>query len=435
MRLKGKFVGYLVAIHVVFAVFALVALRQHRLWMLAVEAFLVLSFFGAHRLYRNMFRPLDLLVAGAQLIKDSDFTTTFRHTGQLELDALIDIYNRMAVSLREERIRFQEQNLFLDRLLDASPSGVITFDYDGRIDSVNPVAAQLLQATPDELSGRTLGELPVPLAAGLGAIPVGGSEVITWQGRRRLKCSHSEFHYRGFPRSFVVIEELTEELRRSEKAAYEKLIRVMSHEVNNSIGAANSLLHSCLSYTGQVRAEDRQDFKDALGVAITRMEHLNEFMRRFADVVRLPSPRLQRCDLRRMLENISLLLKTECDRRRIRWLWETDGVPAFINADPNLMEQAFVNILKNAVEAIGQDGSITIRIMTRGRKPVLIIEDTGRGISPEVKDRLFTPFFSTKEHGQGIGLTMVQEILSRHRFDFRLESEPGNPTRFTISVV
>lgn len=96
------------------------------------------------------------------------------------------------------------------------------------------------------------------------------------------------------------------------------------------------------------------------------------------------------------------------------------------------MEQVFVNILRNALEAIGKRGRITIHLGRRDRRPWVSIEDTGGGIPPEIKAQLFTPFFSTKENGQGIGLTMIQEILSRHRCEFSLESEPGQATRFEI---
>ena len=100
--------------------------------------------------------------------------------------------------------------------------------------------------------------------------------------------------------------------------------------------------------------------------------------------------------------------------------------------DKSQMEQVFINIIKNSMEAIGSDGTITVRGGSDKLKYFLTIEDTGGGISEEVRKNLFTPFFSTKDFGQGIGLTLVQEILNRHNFDFSLEGKPGLPTRFTI---
>ena len=142
---------------------------------------------------------------------------------------------------------------------------------------------------------------------------------VPFPGGRRLRCQKSHFVERGFPHNFILVEELTEELRLSEKAAYEKLIRMMSHEINNSIGASGSLLESCLNYKEQLREADRPDFETALTVARSRLNHLDSFTRSFVDVIRLPQPELRACDLRELLEDIAFLMKPECERRRIRW--------------------------------------------------------------------------------------------------------------------
>jgi signal transduction histidine kinase len=228
------------------------------------------------------------------------------------------------------------------------------------------------------------------------------------------------------------MEELTEELRLYEKAAYEKLIRMMSHEVNNSVGASNSLLTSCLAYSHQLPEEHRRDFEAALGIAIGRTNQLDAFMRGFADVIRLPAPVPQPCDVRTMLHNVAALMKAQCDERRVAWCWAEDEVLPPVAVDPVQMEQVFLNIAKNAVEAIGHDGRITVRTWRKDGRPAVAIEDTGPGLSAEVRQNLFTPFFSTKEGGQGIGLTLVQEILASHRFQYSLDSAAGGPTRFTI---
>lgn len=155
-------------------------------------------------------------------------------------------------------------------------------------------------------------------------------------------------------------------------------------------------------------------------------------MRGFADVVRLPAPRRQPCDLPELLQSIAVLLGPELAKRRIAWVWDVAEPPPAIGLDPVQIEQALVNVCKNSMEAIGQDGTITIRMGRKGGRSFLIIEDTGPGLSPEAQANLFIPFFSTKENGQGIGLTLMQEVLSEHRFDFSLEGRPGAPTQFTI---
>lgn len=432
MSLRVKFILYLIFIHLLFAGVAVYLLSKNRVWLLAVEAVFIISLYIGLRLIRHLFNTIELINTGAQFIQDNDFTSRFSEVGQQELDRLIKVYNRMADHLREERTRMQEQNYFLDRVLTASPSGVVTFDFDGRVTTLNPAAERMLQETADNLIGKKLSELNTPFAGALDDLELGEARIIPLMGRRRVKCQRSQFLDRGFTRDFILMEELTEELRLVEKTSYEKVIRMMSHEVNNSVGSANSLLHSCMHYADQLRGEDRQDFETALDVVIERTDHLNAFMRNFADVFRLPPPNLQPCDVKELVESVAFMFKAECARRRIDLRVEIEDDPRFAQMDRSQMEQVFVNVLKNAMEAIGEDGRITIRVGEQANKSFVVIEDTGCGVSPAAQANLFTPFFSTKGDGQGIGLTITQEILDAHGFEFSLESKPGNPTRFTI---
>jgi nitrogen fixation/metabolism regulation signal transduction histidine kinase len=424
MSLRTKIVAYLVLIHGVLAVISFFVLRENRLWLLAVEALFALSIVLGIFLVRAFFVPLELIRTGAELISERDFTSQFRAVGQPEMDALIAIYNRMIGRLREERLKAQEQHYFLDRILNASPAGVLTLDFDSRVSLLNPSARELLGLTDEEALDRRLEELPGTGPA-LSAVPLGESRMLT-HGRRRLKVSRTELFDRGFPRHFLIVEELTEELRSSEKAAYGKLIRMMSHEVNNSVGPVSSLLDSFRGYSDQLGEEDRQDFTNAVTVAIARLERLGAFVNGFAEVVRLPPPDRRPCDVRQLLDEILVLLRPQLERRRIQALWEkAEPVPP-IDLDRNQFEQVLVNVLKNAMEAIDQcdqtPGRIALRLGWEADRPVLRIADTGPGISEEIRPLLFTPFFSTKRDGRGLGLTLIQEILTQHGFDFGLEN-------------
>jgi nitrogen fixation/metabolism regulation signal transduction histidine kinase len=423
ISLRAKIVAYLVLIHGVLGAISFFVLREDRLLLLAVEALFALSITLGYLLVRSFFVPLELIRTGAELISERDFTSQFRAVGQPEMDALIEIYNRMIGRLREERLKAQEQHYFLDRILNASPAGILTLDFDGAVSLLNPSALELLGLAEEEALGRRLEELPLPgpVAEGLAAVPLGESRMLA-HGRRRLKVSRAELFDRGFPRCFLIVEELTEELRSSEKSAYGKLIRMMSHEVNNSVGPVSSLLDSFRGYSDQLGEEDRQDFTHAVTVAIARLERLGAFVNGFAEVVRLPPPERRPCDLEQLVDEILLLLRPELERRRIQVGWErAEPVPP-IDLDRNQIEQALVNVLKNAMEAIGEDGRIALRLAHEAGRPVLRIADSGPGIPEDVQPLLFTPFFSTKRDGRGLGLTLIQEILSQHGFDFGLEN-------------
>lgn len=432
MSLRAKFILYLVVIHFVFAAVSFVLLLDHRIWLLAIEAFFVLSFLAGAILTRQLFEPIKLIRSGVEFMKASDFSTRFREVNQPDLDPLIEVYNQMADSLREERIRSEEQEHFLQRIISASPSGIVTLDLDGRITMANSSAAALFGMEQEEILGRRLDELKSQLAVQIASLATHETRMLTLQGHRRVKCQALHFMDRGFARQFILMDELTEELRRSEKAAYEKLIRLISHEVTNTSSAVGSLMESCLNYSGQIDERDRNDFAEALSVAISRTNRMNKFIQQYAEVVRLPAPTIERCNISHLLDEVSRLLKDESERRRVAWLWDKGADLPHVDLDPIQMEQVLINICKNALEAIGAEGTITVHIDMEEGRPVLRIKDTGGGIPPEVQDHIFTPFYSTKKDGQGIGLTLVREVLLRHGFEYSLENVDRGAAEFSI---
>jgi two-component system, NtrC family, nitrogen regulation sensor histidine kinase NtrY len=432
VSLRWRAIAYLVTLHAIFAALAVYLLLDNTSWLIAVEAVFALSLLAGLRLAQEMYRHLGLSTEGLRLIREQEFTSRFLPVGQPEIDELIAIYNTMVDHLREERVRVAEQHQFLSRVLQVSPSGIVIFDFDGAISSLNPAAERLLDAGAAAAIGRRLDTLSSPLAKALGDLAPGDARLIGMLGARRVRCHHGTFIDRGFPRSFLLIEELTEELRQFERAAYEKLIRVMSHEVNNTVAASNSLLHSSLAYAGDLAPGNRHDFEQAIGIVIERTEQLGSFMRRFADVFRLPPPLTRPHDLVPILQGIARLLAANDNARGITWKWELESPSIWVEIDRGQFEQALVNILKNAIEAIDGEGVVTVGLTSAARTTTLTIDDTGPGIASEAQSNLFTPFFSTKPHGQGIGLTLVQEILSAHGFDYGLERTVHGTTRFTI---
>jgi two-component system nitrogen regulation sensor histidine kinase NtrY len=431
VSLRLKYTLYLVAIHVVFGVVVLLLLGDRRVWILAVEGATILSLAIGLRLVRSLFVPLAMVRSGADLLKDRDFTTRILEVGQPELDPLIRVYNRMAEHLREERVRSEEQEHFLQKIIAASPSGILALDVEGRVSMANPAVEGLLGRTHAEMLGRRLADLDTPFVEELDAVREGQARLVRLQGRRRVRCRALTFMDRGFARRFLLLEELTEELHRSEKAAYGKLIRMMSHEVNNTAGAVQSLLESCLNYAGQVEPADRDDFARALGVAISRTGSLNRFMQEYAEVVRLPAPHLSPCDLGTLLERIEVLLHADCAARGIAWRWDLEPNVPPQRIDAAQMEQALINVCKNAIEAIGRNGTVTVGLHRENGHARITVTDTGGGVPAAVEEYLFTPFYTSKANGQGIGLTLVQEILLGHGCDFALENVDGG-ARFTV---
>jgi signal transduction histidine kinase len=408
VTLRTKFTVYLIALHLVLAVAAFYVLLERRVLLFVVEGLFVLLVIGAIALVRALFVPLDLIRTGAELINERDFSTRFVPVGEPEMDTLIGVYNRMLDTLREERLVAEEQHQLLQKIVAASPAGIVICDFDGNIEQVNPAAQELIR---DGLWPQ------------LADIPVGKSRLIAYHGARRMKATRAEFRDRGFAKSFFVIEELTEELRLSEKAAYEKLVRMMSHEVNNSVGAVRSLLESSLHYAPQIGDADRGDFTSALTIASARIDALNRCRAALADVVRSPAPKRARARIDELVARVAALLKPEhpialdLDDRR-----EYD-------VDAGQIEQVVLNIFRNAIDATGPHGEIRASL----RDGVLTVADSGPGIPEAIRSDLFTPFFTTKRDGRGLGLTIVQEILASHALPYALRNREGGGAEFIVT--
>ncbi len=435
MTIRNKLLLYLVILHVLLLLAGVAVLYLHyRPWIIALELLVVVSLVVGISLTRGFGLPLDLISIGTEFIRERDFSHTFAEVGSSDLNKLVKLYNEMISRLREERLRGEEQQLFLEKLVNASPTGIITLDTEGKIDLLNPSAANFLNSNVASLKGKEPGTLDSSLGKALSKLGVDREEVIQTSGRKRLKVIHSQYFDLGIKRSFFLVIELTRELWKSEKTAYETLIRTLSHEVNNTIGATNSILKSVLAYSKQLEEDDRLDFENALDVAIERTENLNRFMRSYADVIRLPDPSRELVNPEHLILRITELIKSECKQRKIALNFVSNGNVGKVSLDVAQMEQALMNIIRNAIEAIGENGQIEIVLHKHNGSLELAIEDSGPGLSDDARENLFNPFFSTKENGQGIGLTLVHEILTRHGFEFALESDRDEPTRFYIRL-
>ena len=412
MTLRTKIILYFAALHIIFAIAAVFFVRETPIRLLVIEALFVISIVVTVRVIRALFVPLDLISTGAELISERDFTSHFVPVGQPEMDALIGVYNRMIDQLREERLAAEERHQLLAKLVHESPAGIVICDFDGRAEQMNPAAARVVTA-------EFLAEI-APLAAG-------ESRMLSRNGVRRLRVQRADFRDRGFAKRFYLIEEMTEELRLSEKAAYEKLIRLMSHEVNNSVAAVRSLLESMLRYARDIRAVDRDDYSTAIDIASRRIDALGRFVSGFADVVRIPPPHRLPTDVVAVVRRLTALMRPEAETLGVTIVTNVDGAQT-IDADPLQLEQVMINVLRNAIDAAGELGTVTVTL----RDSTLTIADSGPGIDDAHRSQLFTPFFTTKRDGRGIGLTVVQEILSNHGFLFSLENRDGGGAEFSV---
>lgn len=435
MKIRTKFLLFMVVIHSIMIGLSFYIFQENRIYFIVSEVFILISIFIAWQLYNDLIAPIRLLMTGIDAMRDKDFSVKFLKVGKIEMDILIDVYNGMVDQLRHERTKQEQQHYFLEKLVQTSPTGILILDFDDNIANINPKVCEILGLEAHELIGKSIFDFDKVLLQAISTLKTGESKTISLNGIQTYKCQKSHFIDRGFPRYFVMIEELTAEILQAEKKAYGKVIRMMAHEVNNSIGSVNSILDT----TVQLQEHD-SDIKYALEIAIQRNDHLNYFMRNFADMVRLPEPRPEKIDLNELLRNAVQLMEFKASASGIRLEMHLTEMPFLILADLHQLEQVIINIIKNSIESIeiqklrnpdsAPDGLITIK--TTFTKKQLVIEDNGLGISPEAEQQIFSPFFTTKENGQGIGLTLIREILVNHGFQYSLTTNDEKLTAFQI---
>lgn len=397
---------------------------------LLIEGLAVLAIIMFIILYRRLIKPYQLIADGMELLKEQDFSTRLRAISDSEANKLINVFNRMMDQLKEERLQVREKNHFLDLLIQASPQGVVVLDFDEKVREINPAARRLLNITDvKSVEGKKLSESGINIGLQLADLKPGEDVVIRSSGITMYKCTRSAFIDRGFSHPFILIEELTHELLKIEKKSYENIIRMMAHEVNNSVGAVSSTLNVISDILHQNENEGLMDVLPAVDASFDRCNHLGHFISNFAEVVKIPEPSFAETGINELARSVESLTRIECQRRNIKLLLNLTPETDLVNVDGIQFEQVLVNIVKNAYEAIEKDGEI--RLVTLSTPLSISIVNNGPSISEEVKQKLFTPFFSTKSTGQGIGLMFVREVLLNHKCKFDLSSDNGW-TKFDI---
>jgi nitrogen fixation/metabolism regulation signal transduction histidine kinase len=398
------------------------------LYFYIAEGVILFTLFYLIVFYRKIVRPINSIGSGMDLLKEQDFSSRLRKVGQSDADRIVSIFNRMMDQLKNERLRLREQNHFLDLLINASPMGVLITTLDDEVSQLNPVAEKILNIELEEVIGKKISELKEPLATELARIPQGKSATIRLNNADIYKCSHSYFIDRGFHHPFYLIESLTEEVVKAEKRAYEKVIRMIAHEVNNTTAGITSTLDTIEQTLSET--EGMESICEAMQVCSDRCFSMSRFITRFADVVKIPEPYPAPVDLNDLALTCKRFMEGMCADRDIRLKTEFDEHLPQIMADAALLEQVLVNILKNGMESIDRKGEIILR--TSSSPVMLEVIDNGKGIDKETESKLFSPFFSTKSNGQGIGLIFIREVLLRHQCTFSLRTGEDGLTRFRI---
>jgi two-component system, NtrC family, nitrogen regulation sensor histidine kinase NtrY len=395
--------------------------------LLSLAAGLLAAVFSAGLLWRPFAAALRGIADGVRGFRESDFGFRLAPTGDRELDALVALYNGMGDVLRNERNEIYQRELLLDSLLQGAPMAILLFNPLGRVAYANGTAHRLF-ARAGRLEGAPRTDLKSP-AAGLSAALLAGKDVTVAAANaageeETYRLVFRTFPLNALPHTLAVVEVLTQDVRRQELSAWRKVIRVVSHEVNNSLAPVSSLVHSARLAAQLPRHAPR--LEEILATIEERVRHLSRFLEGYASFARLPNPRPERIVWTPFLESVSRAVP-------FRVLGTPD--PPSSVFDPAQLQQVLLNLLKNATEAGSPPGEIAVSVESASDGGCLLhVLDRGPGMDDAAMRRAALPLSATDRGGRGLGLPLSAEILAAHGGELAVASRPGGGTVVTCRL-
>ena len=359
------------------------------------------------RLRARVVFPLYTLSNLLEALREGDFS--LRGSRARRGDAIGDVVwevNALAQTLRDQRLRAEESSALLARIVAAIDIAIFSFDHRGRLRLINPAGERLLQVRAGAVIGQTADELALAYF-----LQTDNTRLLRRQfpgGVGSYEIRHFRFREGGLPHELLVISDLSRALREEERQTWQRLIRVLGHELNNSLAPIKSMASTlaALSVREPLPEDWREDLRDGLRVIGARADALGRFMSAYATLARLPAPRLRRVELAPLLARVARLEQ----RLPVQLL---DGPPLHCQLDPDQIEQALINLLRNAVDAaLPQAGGVSLGWRREADRIEIDVLDEGLGLSGS--DNLFVPFFTTKPGGSGIGLVLARQIVEAH---------------------
>ena len=415
-------------------VFALVALEFHEhhidpsIQWIALPSLVVAWLFIVSLIVEEILRPLQTLANVVAALREDDYS--FRARGGRRNDAMGDLaleINALAGMLQVQRVGAMEAMALVERVMKSMQSPVLAFDPDGKLKLLNAAAERAFnlrqQGAPASVRGKP-DNSKLDLERLLRAEDNDLLSLTNSQQLARWVVKRTSFRLRGVPHTLFVLSDVSEALREEERLAWERLIRVLGHEINNSLTPIKSIAGSLRSrLTAQAdQTEEDEDFARGLEVIEDRAESLNRFLQAYRELMGLPAPRLQSISIEAVVKRVAKL------ETRVQ-VMVSAAADVTLYADPDQLAQALINLVRNAAEASlspdAASSSSSIRNGSEERTPcveitwetahheVLIsIIDNGPGLTNA--SNLFVPFYTTKPGGTGIGLVLAQQIAMAH---------------------
>lgn len=384
-----------------------------------------------------------------QSIRHSDFSSTFTEQG---LGSNFEDLNRAFTEVIEEfkkhRAEKEEHFNYLQTVVQHVSMGIIAFKRDGKIDIFNNAVKRLLKVRHirniSELSSikDELPEVLLKLRAGNRTL----IRLFINDEMLQVSIYATEFRMRGEDYTLVSLQDISSELDEKEIESWQKLIRVLTHEITNSITPISSLAATVREMLldedkeklllKSLDDEDLEGVQGAIDTIQNRSQGLLNFVEVYRNLTRIPKPNFRYFKVTEIFERSERLLKPKMNELNINCSNKVFPPDQMITADPDLIDQVIINLLLNAIDAVKEKENPEINILAtlnNNNRVVIDIRDNGSGIKPDILDKIFMPFFTSKKHGSGIGLSLSRQIMHLHKGSITVKSKPDEGTIFTLT--
>jgi len=400
------------------------AVEMGELGALSAALLLVIPvvFWAARRITFQTVDTLHGLDDGLRAFRDSDFSMRLAARPDEEASTVKRLYNDVADVLRSQRADLFQKELLLDTILQRTPMAVVLLNGAHRVVYANTAARELYVAG-GRLEGHHFDDiaerLATPIREALGSSSDAIVTVRMGEGDETFHLSQRTFRLNTLEHRLVLIERLTSELRRQEVAVWKNAIRVINHELNNTIAPISSLFHS--AKLAQANPERRDRLGEIYETIEERLAFLRTFLESYAQFARLPAPRREPTRWQEIVDDVRALYDFRAE----------GDLELESNIDRAQMQQVVINLVKNAHEAGGDPDAVTVSLQRSADGTLLRICDRGRGMTEDVMRQALVPFYSTKSTGSGLGLALCNEIVEAHGGRVRLAAREGGGTVVT----
>jgi nitrogen fixation/metabolism regulation signal transduction histidine kinase len=353
--------------------------------------------------------------------RDGDYGLRLAVRGDREIAELKGLYNELADAVRANRRDIHNKEILLDTILQRTPIAVVLLNAANRVIFSNTASRELL-AGGARVDGRELSEIAANVTASLREALATTADAIfrvedeTFHLTQRIFRLHTQQH------RLILLERLTPELRRQEVSVWKKAIRIMNHEINNTVAPISSLFHS--ARLAQQKPEHQHRLGEIYELIEERLQFLRAFLESYAKFARLPEPRKERVQWSEVLESVRTLYEFRAEGNP-----RTEGL-----FDRAQMQQVLINLVKNAHESGSASEEIAVSVQRTAEDAVVRVLDRGRGMSDEVMRQALVPFYTTKPGGSGLGLALCNEIIEAHGGRMRVAAREGGGTVVTCLV-